>query len=104
MQTFVECDALIPGDILARVADELAEQRSCYQSGPLAPAGESGSTGSVSVGEVRQDKSGARYVEAVFQLPDRRVESQRIRLGGTGEIDRVRLATQLLDQLRRRLK
>ncbi|OHB85444.1 MAG: hypothetical protein A2V98_20695 [Planctomycetes bacterium RBG_16_64_12] len=56
------------------------------------------------VGEARQDTSGARYVEVVFQLPDGHTESEHVGLRGAGELDRLRLTTQLLDQLRRRLR
>ena len=44
------------------------------------------------------------YVEVAFKLPDGRLESRQTRLRGISELARSRLSTQLLDQLRRRLK
>jgi len=58
----------------------------------------------VAVGEARRDENGSGYVEVAFKLPDGRMESRQVRLRGTGELARSRLSTQLLDQLRRRLK
>jgi nicotinamide-nucleotide amidase len=58
----------------------------------------------IAVGEVRTDRNGANYVDVAFKSPDSRLESQQIRLSGTGELARSGLTTQLLDQLRRRLK
>jgi nicotinamide-nucleotide amidase len=63
-----------------------------------------GSPWAVAVGEVRRDESGASYVDVVFKVPDDRLQAQQVRLYGTGELARSRLSTQLLDQLRRRLK
>jgi nicotinamide-nucleotide amidase len=56
------------------------------------------------VGEVRQDKGNAHYVTVLFRQPDGVCESRRIRAGGSGELARSRLSTQLLDELRRQLK
>ena len=58
----------------------------------------------VAVGETRRDENGSGYVEVAFKLPDGSMESRQVRLRGTGELARSRLSTQLLDQLRRRLK
>lgn len=58
----------------------------------------------IAVGEARTDRNGANYVDVAFKSPDSRLESQQIRLSGTGELARLGLTTQLLDQLRRRLK
>jgi glycoprotein endo-alpha-1,2-mannosidase len=58
----------------------------------------------IAVGEARRDENGSGYVEVAFKLPDGRLESRRVRLRDTGELARSRLSTQLLDQLRRRLK
>jgi nicotinamide-nucleotide amidase len=58
----------------------------------------------VVVGEVRRDENGSGYLEVAFKLPDGRMESRQVRLSGSGELARSRLSTQLLDQLRRRLK
>lgn len=59
---------------------------------------------SIAVGEPRPDERGVDYVDVVFKLPDGRLESRKVRFRGTGELARSRLSTQLLDQLRRRLK
>ena len=56
------------------------------------------------VGEVYRDQSGSDYVEVAFKLPDGHIENQKVRLHGTGELARSRLRTQLLDELRRKLK
>jgi len=58
----------------------------------------------IAVGQARRDENRTSYVEAVFKMPDGRIESQKLRLRGIGELARSRLSTQLLDQLRRRLK
>ncbi len=67
----------------------------------------------IAVGEAWQDESGTAYVDVAFRLPPRlpaedrsggRVESQQIRLRDAGELGRFRLSTELLDQLRRRLR
>ncbi|MFH1719393.1 MAG: molybdopterin-binding protein [Planctomycetota bacterium] len=58
----------------------------------------------VAVGDSRNDENGNGYVDVSFKLPDGRLESQAFRLSGDGELARSRLSTQLLDQLRRRLK
>ena len=66
----------------------------------------------VGVGEVWRDESGAAYVDVAFKLPPRLLgedksggllESQQLRLRGTGELTRQTLSTEILDQLRRRL-
>ncbi len=69
-----------------------------------AAADATGSQWAVAVGQARLDKSGVSYVEVAFKLPSGRSESQQVRLRGAGELARSRLSTQLLDQLRRRLK
>jgi nicotinamide-nucleotide amidase len=58
----------------------------------------------VVVGEVRRGEGNAGYVTVIFRRPDGNYESRRIRIRGTGELARSRLSTQLLDELRRRLK
>ncbi len=61
----------------------------------------------VAVGEAWRDESGAGYVDVVFKLPsppEAGLESRQIRFRGAGELAGSRLSTQLLDQLRRRLK
>jgi nicotinamide-nucleotide amidase len=67
----------------------------------------------IAVGEAWQDESGAGCVDVAFRLPPRlpaedrsggRVESQQVRLRDAGELGRFRLSTELLDQLRRRLR
>ena len=68
-----------------------------------AVAGLTGSGWAVAVGDAQPEGSGAGYVEVGFRLPDGRLESQKVRLSGPGELARSRLTTQLVDQLRRRL-
>jgi len=58
----------------------------------------------VAVGEARRDENGSGYVEVAFKLPDGPMESRQVRLRGIGELARSRFSTQLLDQLRQRLK
>jgi nicotinamide-nucleotide amidase len=58
----------------------------------------------IAVGQTRRNENGSSYVEIAFKLPDGHLESQQVRLRGTGELARSRLSTQLLDQLRRKLK
>ena len=58
----------------------------------------------VAVGEAWRDDNGAEYVDVAFKQPGDRLENQRVRFRGTGELARSRLSTQLLDRLRRRLK
>lgn len=56
------------------------------------------------IGESRRDDSGNSFVEAAFRLPNGRLESRQVRLSGEREAARSRLVTELLDQLRRRLR
>jgi len=56
------------------------------------------------VGPAHRDENGNGYVEVVFKMPDGHTQSQDVRLRGNAELARSRLSTQLLDQLRRRLK
>ena len=70
----------------------------------IAVAEATASKWSIAVGEPRPDERGVDYVDVVFKLPDGRLESRKIRFRGTGELARSRLSTQLLDQLRRKLK
>jgi nicotinamide mononucleotide (NMN) deamidase PncC len=58
----------------------------------------------VAVGDTQRDENGAGYVQVAFKLPEGHLESRQVRLSGSGELARSRLSTQLLDQLRRRLK
>jgi nicotinamide-nucleotide amidase len=69
-----------------------------------AAANATGSIYAVAVGEARRDENGADYVEIAFKLPGGRLESQQVRLSGAGELARLGLNTNLLDQLRRRLR
>jgi nicotinamide-nucleotide amidase len=70
----------------------------------LAVADATASQWAIAVGEVSRDENGSGYVEVVFKLPDGSMYTRQVRLSGTGELARSRLSTQLLDQLRRRLK
>ncbi len=63
-----------------------------------------GSQWAVVVGEPRTDDRGARYVEVVVNSPDGLLDSRRVGVRGNGPSARSRLTTQLLDQLRRRLR
>ncbi len=58
----------------------------------------------IAVGQAWRDESGAGYVDVAFRLPAGGVESQQVRLRDAGELGRFRLSTELLDQLRRRLR
>jgi len=69
-----------------------------------AVAESTGSPWAIAVGEPQQAPGGGRYVEVVLKLPDGSLESRRTGLRGTGELTHARLTTQLLDQLRRRLR
>ena len=62
-----------------------------------------GSQWAIAVGEIQRNESGAA-VAVAFKSPEGRLESRSVRLQGTGESARSRLVTELLDQLRRRLK
>jgi nicotinamide-nucleotide amidase len=66
-------------------------------------AAAAGSQWVVAVSGIRRDDAGSS-IEVAFRGPDGRVESRRIRLAGTGESARSRLVTDLLDQLRRKLR
>ena len=56
------------------------------------------------VGEVRRDEGNAGYVTVIFRQPDGETESKRFRMRGSGEPARSRLNTQLLNELRQRLR
>ncbi len=56
------------------------------------------------VGQPWKDGRGTEYIDVVFRLPAGRFESRQTRFRGAGELAQSRLSTQLLDQLRRRLK
>jgi len=58
----------------------------------------------IATGEPRRDAQGNVFVQVAFRLPNSRVESRQVRLYGSGEPARSRLVTELLDQLRRRLR
>ncbi|MBN2475200.1 MAG: CinA family protein [Pirellulales bacterium] len=68
-----------------------------------AAAGATQSNWAVAVGQSEEDDAGNRFVEVVLKSPGG-LESRRVRVGGSGELARQRLATQLLDQLRRKLR
>jgi nicotinamide-nucleotide amidase len=57
----------------------------------------------IAVGEAQQGQDG-RFVEVVIRQPDSRLERLQLGLRGRGELMRAHLTTQLLDQLRRRLR
>ena len=58
----------------------------------------------VVVGQARRDDNGAAYVDVAFRLSDGRMENRQFRLRGSGEMAARRLSTQMLDQLRRKLR
>jgi nicotinamide-nucleotide amidase len=62
------------------------------------------SSWAVVVGEVQRGQGDAPFVEVAWRLPDGRTESRPVRWQGTGESARSRLVTELLDQLRRKLR
>jgi len=67
-------------------------------------AATAGSPWAIAVGEIGPDVAGGLSVEVAFREPDDRVESRKIALAGTGESARARVVTELLDQLRRKLR
>ncbi|MBN1806572.1 MAG: CinA family protein [Sedimentisphaerales bacterium] len=69
-----------------------------------ATADAAGSHLAIAVGPVRRDENGETYVDAAFRFPDGSMENRQFRLYESGESARSRLSTQLLDQLRRKLK
>jgi len=58
----------------------------------------------VAVGAIARDANRAAYVNVALRSPDGRLESRKVPVRGTGEMAQSSLTTQLLDQLRRRLK
>jgi len=58
----------------------------------------------IATGESRRDATGDSFVDVAFRSPDGGIESHPVRLSGTGDAARARLVTELLDQLRRRLR
>lgn len=50
------------------------------------------------------DTDSSGYIEVAFRQPNGKLESRKVRLRANSELARSRLSTQLLDQLRRRLK
>lgn len=93
---------------LLRVPDDkwTANTSSTHSATLLAQAAAeaAGSRWAVAVGQAREDASGAGYVEVVFMQQGGSPQNQHVALRGSGELARQRLNTQLLDQLRRRLR
>jgi nicotinamide-nucleotide amidase len=58
----------------------------------------------IALSEIHEDAKGGSSVDVAFRQPDGRVENRQVRLSGTGESARARLVTELLDQLRRKLR
>jgi nicotinamide-nucleotide amidase len=58
----------------------------------------------VVVGEAQRDQGGENVAEVVFRMPQGRVETRRINIRGTGELARAGITTQLLDEMRLRLR
>ncbi len=69
-----------------------------------AAAERTGSEWAVAAGEAQRDEDGSCFVQVVTRKPDGRMDSRRFGFRGSGEFAYFRLTTQLLDQLRRRLK
>ena len=63
-----------------------------------------GSQWALAVGETQRDETGARFVEVVFKTSDGQLEGRQVRLRGDAAAADSRLTTQLLDDLRRRVK
>lgn len=93
---------------LLRVPEEKwpATGSSAERTGALATAAaeRSASHWAIAVGQVQQDLGGGQSVEIVFRRPDGRLEHRTLGLRGGDQTARANLATQVLDQLRRRLK
>ncbi len=91
---------------LQRLLTAQPEQRDKNGPGQMAAvvAAATGSAWAIAVGDAQRDERGASFVEVAFGSPDGRTESRQVRLFGTGESARARLVTELLDQLRRRLR
>jgi nicotinamide-nucleotide amidase len=91
---------------LLGVRDDYDEESPGKETEQLAKAAAAATASqwALAVGEPFKDDRGTEYVDIAFKLPDGRLESRRLRFRGTGELARARLSTQLLDQLRRRLK
>ena len=68
-----------------------------------AAAEEAASPWAIAIGEIRKGNGGST-VEVALRLPDGRVESRSVRVQGSDAAARARLLTDLLDQLRRRLR
>ncbi len=58
----------------------------------------------VAVGQRRLNQRGESYVDVAFKLPGSLLESRQFRLSGSGELARSRFSTQLLDEMRRKLR
>ena len=58
----------------------------------------------VAVGDVQRKADGNQYVEVVLKQPGRELESRTVRLHGKGEWEYIRLTTELLDYLRRKIQ
>ncbi len=58
----------------------------------------------VAVSQRQQNQSGDSYVEVAFKLPGSPLENRQFRLGNDGELARSRFSTQLLNEMRKRLK
>ena len=90
----VENDSKIDGASGRQQAEQLVK----------AAADAAKSKSAIAIGPVWRNESGTAFVDVAFKFSDGRIESQRYGLRGSGELARSRLSTQLLDQLRRKLK
>ncbi len=91
---------------LLGIRDDHSEKSRSQRTEQLAEAAAAATASewAIAVGKHWKDDRGVDYVNVVLRLPDGRFESRQVRFRGTGEPARSRLSTQLLDQLRRRLK
>ena len=62
------------------------------------------SQSAIAVGQVWRDENGTAYVNVAFKFSDGHIESRQYRHRGSGELASSRFITQLLDQLRRKLR
>jgi nicotinamide-nucleotide amidase len=84
-------------------ADSNTPRSSAIQEFARAAAAEASSPWAIAVGEAQRGDSGPT-MEVAFRQPDGRVESRSVRAPGADASARSRLATELLDQLWRRLR
>ena len=70
----------------------------------MAVAKQSGGSWGVAVGQTTRQTTGAAQLEIAIHAPGGRLETHSLRLAGSGASSKARLATTILDRLRRRLR